>query len=64
MIVDVDADRSLNAGERKGEGGAIHLVDDLPRHAANAALGRGGDLVVGVGREVEIAVGACFAPVG
>jgi len=40
------------------------LVDDFPRHAANAALGRVGELVVGVGRKVEIAPGARLAPVG
>ena len=43
---------------------SIHLVDDLPRDAADAANGRVCDLVEGVGREVEITYGACLAPVG
>ena len=57
--------RSISkCGRTNGQGRSDHLVDDFPRHAANAALSRVGDLVVGVGREVEIAVGTCLAPVG
>jgi len=57
--------RSISkCGGTNGQGRSLHLVDDLPCHAANAALGRVGDLVVGVGREVEIAIGASLAPVG
>ena len=57
--------RSISkCGRTNGQGRSVHLVDDFPRHAANAALSRVSDLVVGVGREVEIAVGTCLAPVG
>jgi len=43
---------------------SIRLVDNLPCHPADTALGRFCNLVVGVGREVEITVGASLAPVG
>lgn len=39
------------------------LADDLPLNVANAALGWVGELVKGVRRKVEIAVGARLAPV-
>ena len=53
----------MRANERLKEG-RVHLVDDLPRHAANATLGGLGNLVVGVGGEVEISIGASLAPIG
>jgi len=42
---------------------AVHLVDDLPRDAVDAPNGRVGELVEGVGREIEVAVGTCLAAI-
>ena len=44
--------------------GGIHSVDDLPRDTADASHRRVSELVEGVGREVEIAVGTSSTPVG
>jgi len=63
MIVEANADRHVYAGRTNGQGKDIHLVDDLPRDAADAALGWVSELIEGVGREVEVAVGASLAPV-
>ena len=48
---------------RGEQGRRIHLVNDIPLDAIDAAHGRVGELVEGVGREVEIAVGASLAAV-
>ena len=49
------------ASEGTREGG--NLVDDLPREAGDAPNGRIGELVEGVGREIEVAEGTPLAAV-
>lgn len=44
--------------------GKIRLVDDRPLDATDTARGWVGELVKGVGREVEISVGTGLTPVG
>jgi len=48
---------------RAGERTMVHLVDDLPGDAVDAPNGRVGELVEGVGREIEVAVGASLAAI-
>ena len=62
MIVDADVGpRSISAREEQGR--CDLLVNNIPLDAIDAAHGRVGELVEGVGREVKIAVGASFAAV-
>lgn len=49
---------------REGGQGKIRLTDDRPLNAADATRGWVSELVEGVGREVEISVGAALTPVG
>jgi len=51
-------------GRANGQGSGIHLANDNPCDATNAARRWVGELVEGRGREVEVAVLASPTPVG
>lgn len=56
--------RPMHMCRQTNRQGSIRLVDDLPLDTTDAALGLVGQLVEGVGREVEIVIRTCFTPVG